>query len=120
MIYCSTVSYFGKVLFPAPSGSAPVPAPVPVPDSDLFRTVFQQEKILHKILSFQCHKQHCFPESLSLIFDFLTFVLHFVLNPGPNMVPEPECITFPVPLRRKVVVPVPATVPQHWFKLGSE
>jgi hypothetical protein len=44
-------------------------------------------------------------------------VLHFLLDPGLNPVleseadPEPECITVPVTLRQKVVVPaVPAPV----------
>jgi hypothetical protein len=43
--------------------------------------------------------QHCFSESWTH-FDFLTFALHFMLNPGPNPVPEqePECIKVPVPL----------------------
>ncbi len=36
-----------------------------------------------------------------------------MLDPGLNAVPEPESITVPVPLRQKVVVPVPASVPQH-------
>jgi hypothetical protein len=50
-----------------------------------------------------------FPESWPLIFVFLTFLLHFMLDPDPNPVP--------VPLRRKVTVPavlVPA--PQHCFQ----
>jgi hypothetical protein len=53
-----------------------------------------------------------FPRKLAFIFDFLAMVLLFVLDPSPNPVPEPECIT--VPLRQKVVVPaVPASVPQR-------
>ncbi len=44
----------------------------------------------------------------SNFFSFLTFVLHFMLDP----VPEPECISVPVPipLKQKVAVPVPL----HW------
>ncbi len=33
----------------------------------------------------------------------------------PGLVPEPECITVPVPLRRKVAVPV-VPIPQHWVQ----
>jgi hypothetical protein len=42
-----------------------------------------------------------------LVLDFLTFVLHFMLDPDPNPVlePEPECITIEVPPRQKVAVP---------------
>jgi hypothetical protein len=42
---------------------------------------------------------------------FLYLVFHFMLDPDPNSVPEPECIT--VPLRQKVAVPA-IPVPQHW------
>ncbi len=45
-------------------------------------------------------------QKVSLILDFFTFILHFMLDPGPNPVPEPECITVPVPLRQKVLVPL--------------
>ncbi len=84
MIYCGSgsVSYFGKVL-------VPVPAPVPVPDPDLFSS-FSSTKTLYKILPFQCQKQHCLPESWPLIFKFFTFVLHFMLDSDPNLVPKPE------------------------------
>jgi|LakMenEpi03Aug12_release.lakeMendotaPanAssembly.Ray.scaffolds.fasta_scaffold758151_1 hypothetical protein len=36
-----------------------------------------------------------------------------MLDPGANLVPEPECITVPVLLRQKVTVPA-APVTQHW------
>jgi hypothetical protein len=49
----------------------------------------------------------------------MTFLLLFMLDPGTNPVPEPECIAAPVPLRQKLAVSavpvlVPAPVPQHW------
>jgi hypothetical protein len=55
-----------------------------------------------------------FPRKLaSLTFYFSIFVLHFMLDLGPNPVQEPECITVPVPLPQKVAVPaIPAPVPQ--------
>jgi len=50
-----------------------------------------------------------FPGSWPLIFDFLTSVLHFMLDPGPNPVqepdPKPEFIRVPDPLRQNVAVP---------------
>ncbi len=56
------------------------------------------------------------PESWPLIFNFLTFLLHFMLDPGQNpdqdQEPEPERIAVPVLLRQKVAVPA---VPQHYF-----
>jgi hypothetical protein len=38
-------------------------------------------------LAFSMLKQHWLPESWPPIFDFFTFVLHFMLDPGPNPVP---------------------------------
>jgi hypothetical protein len=72
MNYCGfgSCSYFRKVL---------VPVPIPVPDLHLIRTAFQLK--------------NCFPESWHLILDFLNFVFHFILDPGPNLVPEPEFVT---------------------------
>ncbi len=71
MIYCSSGSYFGKIL---------VPAPVSVLDPDLFsgRTVYKNKKFVQK---------HCFP---TLASNFLTFVLHLMLHAGSNPVPAPE------------------------------
>ncbi len=37
-----------------------------------------------------------------------------MMDPGPNPVPEPKCITVPVPLRQKVAV-LAAPVLQHWI-----
>ncbi len=59
-----------------------------------------------------------FLRKLASNFYFLTFVLHFSLDPGSNPAPESECITVQVsvPLRQKVAVPavpVPSPVPQH-------
>jgi hypothetical protein len=47
-----------------------------------------------------------FPRSWPLIFDFFTFVLHFMLNPVTEPDPEPKCITFPVTPSHIVAVPV--------------
>ncbi len=97
-------SSYGKVL-----------APVPVPDPDLFSTVFQQQKICTKSCLLKLEAA-MFSRKLAYNFYIFTFVLHFLLDPCPNTVPEPEpvCITVPVPLKQKVAVPVPAPVPQHW------
>ncbi len=47
-----------------------------------------------------------FSESWPLIFDFFCFLLHFMLDPGPNPVP--------VPLRKKVTVAaVQFPAPEH-------
>jgi hypothetical protein len=50
------------------------------------------------------------------MFEFLAFPLHFMLDPGPNPVPEaePECITVLVLLWQKVTVSA-VPVPQHCF-----
>jgi hypothetical protein len=102
MIYCSSGSgsYLGKVL-------VPVSIPVLVPDPDLFSSLFNN-KAKSVLLN-----GHCFPKS---------WPLHFMLDPGPNLVlapdQEPECITVPVPPRQKVAVHavlVQAPVPQHWI-----
>jgi hypothetical protein len=49
-----------------------------------------------------------FPKSRPINLDFLSFVLHFMLDPGTNPVPEPK----PVPVRQKSAVPA-VSVPQH-------
>jgi hypothetical protein len=95
-------SYFGKVL---------VPVLVPVSDPDLFSTVFP--KIWTKSCLFNASAA-LFPRKLD--FWFLTFELHFMLDPDPNPILESETerISVPVPLRQKAAVPsVPASVPQH-------
>ncbi len=50
-----------------------------------------------------------FPRKISLIFDILACVFHFMLYL------EPECIPAPVsvPLKLKVAVPVSVPAPQH-------
>jgi hypothetical protein len=65
-----------------------VPAPVPVPVPDLFSTVFQQKKFFLQNLAFSILEAALFPRKLASIYDFLTFVLHFMLDTGPNPVPE--------------------------------
>jgi hypothetical protein len=81
--------------------------------SRLTQHVYKQQKICPKTCLFNAR-------SWPLIFYLLTFVLHFMLDPGPNPVTEsepdtePECMTVPVPQRQKVAVPwVPVPVPQH-------
>ncbi len=98
MIYCSSGSYYGKVL-----------VPVPVPDPDLFSTVFQQQNICTKSSLFNA-KSSIVPRKLASNFGLFDFCIHFRLDP------EQECITVPglVPLRQKVEVPA-VPVPQHCF-----
>jgi hypothetical protein len=48
--------------------------------------------IWHSLQQQQFVQKHCFPERWPLILDFLTFVLHFMLDMGSNPVPEPEWI----------------------------
>jgi hypothetical protein len=65
------------------------PAPVPVPDPDCFPQFFNN-KISVPNLAFSMVEVALFlPESMPLIFDFLTFVLHDLWDPGPNPEPEP-------------------------------
>jgi hypothetical protein len=61
-------------------------------------------------LAFPVIEAALFQESWPLIIDLLTFLLHFMLDPGP------ECITVTVsvPLRLKFAVQVPAPVQHHW------
>jgi hypothetical protein len=69
-------------------GSASEKVSVPVPDPNNISSVFQQNKICSKsCIFFQCQKQHYFPESWPLTFDFC-FIFHFMLDPDPNPVPE--------------------------------
>jgi hypothetical protein len=97
-IYCGSGSgnYFGKIL---------VPVPVPVPDPDLFSIFVQQQKIIQN-LAFPVTEAAFFPIKLASNFDFVTFVLHLMLDPGPYPVPEPELesLTVAVALRQKVAV----------------
>jgi hypothetical protein len=109
MIYCSSGSgsYVGKVCFRFQYHI-----------QTYLAQFFNNKKFL-----FRADKQHCLPESWHLNLDFLIFVFHFMLDPGPNLVPEPKPVPLrqkvavpvtepePVPLRQKVAVPVP--VPQH-------
>ncbi len=84
-----------------------VPDPTPRFRNQTYLAKFFKNKNLYNILPFHCKKQHYYPESLPPIIDFFTFVLHFILDPGPNAVPEPkpECITVSVPKSKKVAVP---------------
>ncbi len=53
-----------------------------------------------------------FPKKLASNFGFLTFELHFRLDPGgPN--PDPECIKVPVPKAKSCGSCVLVQVPQH-------
>jgi hypothetical protein len=58
------------------------------------------------ILGFLMLEATLFPRKLTSYFRFFTFVLHFMLDPGPN--PNP------VPLRQKVAVPAVPAVSQHF------
>jgi hypothetical protein len=91
----------------------PAPFPVPLPDPDLISNVFQQQKFVQN-LAFSKLEAALFPRKLASNFDFLTTLLHFLLDPGSNPVPEPhpepEFITIPDLLRQNVAVPDP--VPQ--------
>ncbi len=60
-----------------------------------------------------------FPRKLALMYDFFMFVFYCMLDPGPNPVPEPLCITVqdPIPQRKKVAAPVvPGPGPQNCSK----
>ncbi len=74
-----------------------------MPDPDLFSTVFQQNFFTN--LAFSMLEAAWFTRKLVPNFYFLTCVLHFMLDSGPNPVPEPKCIMVPVPLRQKIAVP---------------
>jgi hypothetical protein len=81
-------SEFGEVLVPVP-----VPVPVPAPDPDnIFNIlhIFPKTKKSHKNLAFTMSEAAYFPESWLLTFYFLTFLLHFLLDPDPNPVPGPK------------------------------
>jgi hypothetical protein len=71
-------------------------------------TFFKSKKFVQN-LAFSMLEAALFPGSWPLIFDFLTSVLHFMLDPGPNPVqepdPKPEFIRVPDPLRQNVAVP---------------
>jgi hypothetical protein len=98
MIYCVAV---------------PVAVPVPFPDTDLLSTVFQQQNFLYKKSCLSNARNSIVSQKISLyllIFD-CCITGTFMLDPSPNLVPEPECITVPVPLRQKVAVPVTIPVP---------
>jgi hypothetical protein len=71
MICCVSDSDFGKVL-----------DPVPDPDNTVFSTVFHNTKKLHKILPFNVRSSFFFQKvGLSFILDFLTLLIHFMLDP---------------------------------------
>ncbi len=53
-----------------------------------------------------------FPRMLVFKFRFFDFCVTFHVDPGPNLVPKPEYITVPVPLREKVAVPA-VPLPKH-------
>jgi hypothetical protein len=106
MIYgdSGSSSYLGKVLYlvPAPV-TVLIPVPVPVPDPDLLSTVFNNRKFVQN-LAFTMLEAALFPRKLVSIFLFCSVLVHFMLDPGLNPVPEPkldqepklEYITVPV------------------------
>ncbi len=75
-ICCGSGSDFGKVLVPAPD-----------PDNTLFSTIFQQQKFV-KNHAFLMSEAAYLPESWPVRFFY--FLLHFILDPDLNTVPEPE------------------------------
>ncbi len=105
MIYCGSGS--GKVLIP-----------VSVQDPDLISTVFQKQ-ILNQNLVFSLLEAALFPRMLASIVLFFYFCIsvYFILNLGPKSVPNWN-LTVSVPLRQKVAVPFPASVPQHCIKVS--
>ncbi len=62
---------------------------------------FVNDKKFVQNLAFSMIEAALFPRQLASNFWLLTFVLHFMLDPGPNSVREQECITVPIPLRQK-------------------
>jgi hypothetical protein len=82
---------FGKLCFGSGSGLDPEPDPDHIFQLKKKRnyTKFRLSNVRKSIV--------CFPESCHLIFDFLTVVFHFLLDPDPY--PYPERI--PVSLKQK-------------------
>jgi hypothetical protein len=80
--------------------------PLPDPDS-ILHSFSTTQKFVHN-LAFSMLEAALFPRKLASHF---LFVFHFMLDPDPNPVTEPECVSVLVPLSRKAAVPVP--VPQH-------
>jgi hypothetical protein len=64
------------------SGSAPVPALVPEPD--ITYQSFPETKKIAQNLGFSMSEAAYLPESWPFIYDFLTFLLHFMLDPDPE------------------------------------
>ncbi len=91
------------------------PVPVPTLEKFWFRLrfsyriqtylaqFFDNKKFVHNLV-FSMLEAALFPRSWPLIFYFFTFVLYFMLDPGPNQVPEPDpewkCITVRFRLRQ--------------------
>jgi hypothetical protein len=98
-IYCGSSSDFGKVS-----------APEPVPDQEIFRNFYKKKFFFIQKLAFSMLEKTLFPGKLASRLKFLYRVFHFMLDPDPNSVPEPECIT--VPVGQKVAVPA-VPVPQY-------
>ncbi len=66
------------------------PDPVPGPVQTIFSTVFQERKNGTKSCLFFV-RSSLFPRKLASHFSFFkTFLLHFMLDPDPNLVPEPD------------------------------
>jgi hypothetical protein len=81
----------------------------------ILSTVFQQNKF-YKILPFPCQKQHYFPESWPLTFDFFDFFIPFYVGSRSKSKSDWNRIrnAFTVPLRQKVKL-LPVT--KHCLKV---
>jgi hypothetical protein len=67
----------------------PVPAPVLIPDPENLAQFSNNQKFLQN-LAFSMSAAALFPRKLASHFDFLTFSLHFIFDPAPNSILEPE------------------------------
>ncbi len=77
--FTSSGFYFDKILVPVPAPN-PVPAPVPVPDPDYLAQFFSNKKFVQN-LAFSMLEAALFPRRSDSYLCFLTFVLHFMLDP---------------------------------------
>jgi hypothetical protein len=92
MIYCSSCSRsdFGKVSVPVP-----VPAPVPNPDNT-YLECFSTTENVYKFCLFNVSRR-IIAQKIGLSFLLLYFLFHFILDPYPNTVLEPDPEPAPEP-----------------------
>jgi len=89
-----------------------VSVPFPYPNPEPFLTILAVKTKIVQNLAFLMVESALFPRKLSSHLWFLTFALHFMLDPDPKPDPEPNFITVSVSPRQKIPFPVP----QHWLK----